>query len=479
MEARGKAKAVCHVPNTVATGKVLVVLSASDLLVLNAYHTRQSPGAEQLFIDKLKTLPFAHTLCLKRGLPASDSLTNSTVFNAPPEPPLLVTSCSVPGCSRAVSISGDWFIQLAIKFDQCFAALPTVRRRQSNLLSTRCRPSFLELALHYERGFIFKILVLHGLNVDTSSQCDTRLLQQAQSLYLSLTVGLAEIGNSDLVGFLCRVQVITHEHAKKSLFWAALDNGHANVLEELFCCFGNCIFDLDEVMEQAMRVRSAISSGHSDAACFLVYFVANSVIDSTMGASALHLATILLLENEVEKLIAAGADINQRMYNGESALHILSGLPDGDVLPLAKVLVSSGADVHAKNLAGDTCLHNAVRYGRVIWAQSFVEFLLQSGADINATNEFGQTCLSIVASTFYGKMAICMIQWLQDHGADGNIPDSNGNRPCDILRTGGFLKAYTHCSDVDWLGSSTALLNLLPESQLGENEDLEMDLDPA
>jgi ankyrin repeat protein len=89
-----------------------------------------------------------------------------------------------------------------------------------------------------------------------------------------------------------------------------------------------------------------------------------------MGTSEIALARLL---------IAHGADVNTReTTKGQTALMWAS--VQGD-LPIARMLVTAGADVHARTSAGSTPLHFAVQRG----AMPVAQFLLETGANPNAT----------------------------------------------------------------------------------------------
>lgn len=57
-----------------------------------------------------------------------------------------------------------------------------------------------------------------------------------------------------------------------------------------------------------------------------------------------------------------------------------------------ELLLAKGADIHAKNSDGDTPLHHAALWGR----NGVVELLITQGADIHAKNNEGKTPLDRV-----------------------------------------------------------------------------------
>ena len=126
---------------------------------------------------------------------------------------------------------------------------------------------------------------------------------------------------------------------------------------------------------------------------------------------------------DVEQLLAQGA--NSADYEGESALHAACQKGDAE---LAQLLITHGADVHAKTYeAGWTPLHQAAAEGHITVAQ----ILLQHGAEINEKSKplssdvvaIDEPALHVAARA--GQLA--MVQFLVEQGADINqlrtLPD--------------------------------------------------------
>jgi hypothetical protein len=84
----------------------------------------------------------------------------------------------------------------------------------------------------------------------------------------------------------------------------------------------------------------------------------------------------------VEVLIAAGADVNQRDWQGETPLFGCMWHPEA-----IKPLLDAGADLEARADYGDTVL---IRYS---FAEAMVKTLLEAGADPTATGRKGDTAL--------------------------------------------------------------------------------------
>ena len=86
-------------------------------------------------------------------------------------------------------------------------------------------------------------------------------------------------------------------------------------------------------------------------------------------------------------LISKGADVNARDSGGNVPLHYTRSIV------ISGLLVASGADVNARNDEGNTPLHEALERGKE-W--SLIKFLIEHGADVNARNGEGMTPLGLI-----------------------------------------------------------------------------------
>ena len=153
------------------------------------------------------------------------------------------------------------------------------------------------------------------------------------------------------------------------------------------------------------------------------------------------------LENaeEAKKLIAEGADVNEKAWNGDTPLHYYADYDFEEIFP---VLISNGANVNVKNNKGKTPLHivddkeqaqlllskganvNAKDiYGRTplhyMNDDETVELLISNGAEVNAKDKEGQTPLHIAAENADSSL----IKILLDYGADINAKDNEDLTP--------------------------------------------------
>ena len=136
---------------------------------------------------------------------------------------------------------------------------------------------------------------------------------------------------------------------------------------------------------------------------------------------ALHFAVRSGNLQEVNKLLASGADVNARDDLGGTPL--LDAAWSGNV-DITRVLLQHGADVNAVHReAGSTALEYAVLTGR----SAIVRLLLAAGADTNRRYRYDQTVLHIAAARGF----LPILELLVNPHASLNPVDANGNTPLD------------------------------------------------
>ena len=97
-------------------------------------------------------------------------------------------------------------------------------------------------------------------------------------------------------------------------------------------------------------------------------------------------------------------DVNQRGNFGNCPLHVAA--VRGDVEEI-EALVAGGANVNAAGELGNTPLHEAAIQGNI----KAVEALLPHGAEPEATNEAGDTPLSLALALGHSAVASTLDMW--------------------------------------------------------------------
>jgi uncharacterized protein len=168
--------------------------------------------------------------------------------------------------------------------------------------------------------------------------------------------------------------------------------------------------------------------------------------------TALHLAQKAGHRKMVKFLLANGADVNAKNFQGRTILHnVVSSknrslvkflLKQKDIkiniqdqegntalhraiqernIKMVKILLRNGVDTHIKNVDGDTPWHCAI----IANSKEIAEVLLKRGGTkiVETTNKSGETALHLAIKYGYLSMA----QWLLENGANINAKDVQGN----------------------------------------------------
>jgi len=138
-------------------------------------------------------------------------------------------------------------------------------------------------------------------------------------------------------------------------------------------------------------------------------------------------------------LLARGADLNLTDSAGNSVLHILASRKRDEGAPaLMATLIERGAALELRNRKRQTPLVVAVERGN----PEAVRVLIEAGANVNARKTHGQTLISSLVSCKPEKLE--KLELLVAAGADISIPIEHGPLP---LGQAFFGKAHLDCLD--------------------------------
>jgi len=144
---------------------------------------------------------------------------------------------------------------------------------------------------------------------------------------------------------------------------------------------------------------AAASNGHRDIVNALLKAEAEVNVVGEFG-SAFVLAAKSKHLDVVRLLLRVGADVEQPLFDGTTALIYVAGCGDEK---LTEELLRHGSDVNHKNSNGSTALYWAAAEGHL----SVVKVLVESGAavDISPTSYSGDTPLSIAQKNGHEDVA--------------------------------------------------------------------------
>lgn len=333
-----------------------------------------------------------------------------------------------------LSMTSPWliaFLGLAIKHNEDVVLRHLVQRCQQEKFAKRIHRHLLCIALDHGRVDLFRQLLLHGLDVAVDGSASEGLLRQAcTTLHDFIIARIKRDDNVDSIaeamGFMYRACIMGEKLWKDEVLWTALQCRRAGVLRVCLEPPTSAVLDIDELMIKAPKIREITQkTGSTQAAAELVVAAASVVPEN--GATVLHLATSLLLGNEVRRLLDTGTNVNDAMKTGETALHILAGLssPNGD--EVAQILLGRGANPAAADSVGDSALHHTARNPWKYWRERFAYLLVQAGADINTLNDRDETpCITATLSQDLTAARGAM-QWFLDNGASEDARDCDGN----------------------------------------------------
>ncbi|MHC4741125.1 MAG: ankyrin repeat domain-containing protein [Planctomycetota bacterium] len=167
----------------------------------------------------------------------------------------------------------------------------------------------------------------------------------------------------------------------------------------------------------------ALQAGQKDLAKLLVANGADVNSRCYYGYMPLGIAALQGNKDMVEFLISSGATVTRNDGGGS---HLFDAAEGGN-RDIAVLLIAKGARVSEKNRwHGRTPLHHA-------WHLSTAELLIEEGADVNAKDLAGQSPLHRMALGGHKAVAELLIK----NGANVNARDNQGRSPLDLAKEGG------------------------------------------
>jgi ankyrin repeat protein len=144
----------------------------------------------------------------------------------------------------------------------------------------------------------------------------------------------------------------------------------------------------------------AAEAGHANIVLYLIGAGADVNAKGKDGDTALMRATGDVAITHA--LLAAGADVNVKDNNGCTAL-LLTIWRDGANAGVVSALLAAGAAVNAANKDGETTLMRATLVGD----EASVRALIEAGADVNAKDNNDITALSVASG--FGRESMCAL----------------------------------------------------------------------
>ena len=130
-------------------------------------------------------------------------------------------------------------------------------------------------------------------------------------------------------------------------------------------------------------------------------------------------------------LLEHGADINARVEDGRTPLHVAA---ESGMVEVERVLHEHGANMGVEDDAGRTPLHLAAIYGSV----EIVRVLHEHGANMGAKNNEGRTPLHLAVVDQAG-WEIEVVRVLLEHGANVGAEDDEGRTPLHLAAISGSV----------------------------------------
>ncbi|EAX97322.1 hypothetical protein TVAG_048230 [Trichomonas vaginalis G3] len=153
--------------------------------------------------------------------------------------------------------------------------------------------------------------------------------------------------------------------------------------------------------EYNIKIKLQDCTKYKNLESFLVYFDQTNDIRYCYTYSA-----VFNIPSLSEYFLSHGVNINEKIHNGYTALHIAAKCNSKEIIEL---LISHGVNINEKIHNGNTALHTAAMFN----SKEVTEVLISHGININIKNCLGKTALQ-TATTYNSKEIVGL---LISHGA--------------------------------------------------------------
>jgi ankyrin repeat protein len=303
-------------------------------------------------------------------------------------------------------------LQKAIEGERVMTALFLLNRgANGNIVA--CDTSALYLAI--DNGFREIVNSLLKLNVDVNPKNDDGSLADSphyaavRNGYYQITKELLRRGANmnDVKGY-----------GGKNLLMRAIESQNSWI-EKLLIEHGADVNERDKYDNTALHASAYYDDGLDSIVVLLKNNAKPNVFNHT-GTTPMMMALETRPEKRerIQALIDHGANVNARDNAGNSALHFACSYPDKD--NVVQCLLKNGADVNARNGYGHTALYEASASGIL----PIVRTLLRYGADINLCSKDGFSPLDIATKLKKNRNIKSFLQKKIFEGNNNSIADS-------------------------------------------------------
>ncbi|XP_063923595.1 uncharacterized protein LOC135137792 isoform X2 [Zophobas morio] len=335
-------------------------------------------------------------------------------------------------------------------------------------------------ALHYASEFwrenqdVIKLLIKRGLDINAESNkgetglqlaclnCDSEIAEMFLKLGASLqstgkemnnalhSASASQEENGDIIKLLLKDGIDVNAQNKNgttALQVACVEGVYENA--KILLDFGASVDSKDKDNNNALHYASESQQNNRDIMQLLISKRIDVNVQNKTGQTALQLACLKGVFENVKILLHFGASVNSTDEDNNNALHYASKSKqvNGDVI---KILSERGIDVNAKNKNGTTALQLACLTG----VYQNAKILLDIGASIDSTDKDNKNALHFASESTQVNEDI--IKTLTEKGIDVNAQDTNGTTAFQLACINGVYENAKTLLDV---GASINIAN--------------------